>query len=268
MRHKTTVASWETPNDPHIYGKVKINVTKIDSYLEDLTKKLGKKITYTLYSIKLLALVLGKFPELNSFIKYGLLNAKDSVDVCCLVAIGDGNDLANSVIRGCDRKTIEEIHDELQNSVHKLRTKKDENHNKKNRVAMLLPNFILALIVQITSYIASIGIGFKPFGVTPFEFGSCVITSIGSLGIEEGYPPIPPPTFCPLLVSVCKKNNSFYYDTDHKVQEKATIGYNFTADFRFLNQKTTKQFIDEFRRIGENPLVFEEESRKAERKSK
>ena len=103
------------------------------------------------------------------------------------------------------------------------------------------------------------------FQITAFEFGSCVITSIGSIGIEDGYPPIPPPTFCPILVSVCKKNKSCYYDSDFKVKEKVTISFNFTVDFRFIDYKLTKKFVDEFTRIGENPLIFEEECKKLEK---
>lgn len=170
MRNKTTVASWGAPNDPHIYGKIKLNVTDVEPYLETLSKKLGKKITFTLYSIKLLAIVISKLPEINSFIKYGLINKKVGVDLCCLVAIGDGDDLANAVVRSSDVKSVEKIHDELNDSVKKLRSRKNEEHNKKNNIALAVPNFILACMVQIFSYISSIGLGFKPFGVSLIFF--------------------------------------------------------------------------------------------------
>ena len=50
---------------------------------------------------------------------------------------------------------------------------------------------LLGPILQITGYISSIGISIKSLGLTKNEFGSCVVTSIGTLGIEDGYPPIP-----------------------------------------------------------------------------
>lgn len=166
FRNKTTVSSWGSPNDSHLYGKVKLNVTEIESYLETLSNKLGKKITFTIYSIKLLSIILSKFPELNSYIKYGLLNQKPRVDLCCLVEVGGGQDLCNAVVRNCDNKSIETVYDELNDSVIKFRTNKATEHNKKNNVALLLPNFILSLMVQAFSYVSSIGIGFKPFGVS------------------------------------------------------------------------------------------------------
>jgi hypothetical protein len=54
-----------------------------------------------------------------------------------------------------------------------------------------LPTFLIGPIMQVSSYLASIGISVDIFGVKGYEFGSCVLTSIGSLGIESGFPPIP-----------------------------------------------------------------------------
>lgn len=165
MRDSMLISSWGTPNDPHIYGKVTLDITKIEKYLDQLSNKLGKKITLTLFSIKLLSIVISKFSDINTYIKYGKLNVKKTVDLCCLVAIENGKDLANSVIRDCSSKSIKEISDVLDDEVNKLRNKKMDDHNKKNNVALILPNFILAVMVQATSWISSIGVGFSPFGV-------------------------------------------------------------------------------------------------------
>lgn len=172
MRNKVTVGSWSSPSDPQLYGKIKLNVTKIEDYLVKKSKEVGKKLTYTIYSIKLLSLVINKFPTLNTYIKYGSIRDKLAVDLCCLVTLGDGNDLANSVIRDSEKKSIVEINDELQDSVDKLRSKKNKDHNQKGKIAQMIPSFLLAPLVQITSYLSSIGIGIKALGV------SCIINMI------------------------------------------------------------------------------------------
>lgn len=81
-----------------------------------------------------------------------------------------------------------------------------EDHNKKMRVINVLPTLyniylydyysflnisLIGPITQLTCYISSIGKSIKLLGLTKNEFGSCVVTSIGTLGIEDGYPPIP-----------------------------------------------------------------------------
>ena len=68
-----------------------------------------------------------------------------------------------------------------------------------------VPTFLTGPITQIVSYLSSIGVKVKAIGLRKFEFGSFVITSIGGLGIEHSYAPIPPFTFAPLLLTLCKK---------------------------------------------------------------
>jgi hypothetical protein len=64
---------------------------------------------------------------------------KDSVDICCLVAVGDGNDLANTTIRSAETKDLKQICNELKESVDKLRSKRNVNHNKKMGIVNILP---------------------------------------------------------------------------------------------------------------------------------
>ena len=71
--------------------------------------------------------------------------------------------------------------------------------------------------------------------------------------------------FSPFLVSICKKETKFCYDKSGKLEEKTTLGFSFTVDFRFIDTKTIKGFIEELKRIGENPDIFEEEMKKASR---
>jgi hypothetical protein len=159
------------------------------------------------------------------------------VDICCLVQVGDGEDLANTVISRAETKDFKTIIRELQANVAKYRQKKVADHNKRMGIIQFLPTFLIGPIIQFTSYLANIGLAVKLLGVKKYEFGSCVLTSIGSIGVEDGYPPIPPLTFAPLLVSVCKKKTKYSYDENNKIQEKITLGLDFTIDERFIDAK-------------------------------
>lgn len=265
MRNKVTVASWQSPSDPQIYAKIKLDVTKISEYLEKRSKEEGKKMTLTLFSIKLLSMVIKKVPQLNSYIKYGVMQSKDDVDLCCLVAIGDGADLANAVVKSCNKKSLNSINTELEDNVTQLRQRKNKDHNQKSAISSKVPNFILSLLIQASSYFSSIGVGLKALGMKPFEFGTCIITSIGSIGISDGYPPIPPPTFCPLLVSVCKAKNKVVMQKDGSLKEVKLLGLNLTADFRFVDAKAIREFVQHIERIGQNPEEFEKECKENEK---
>lgn len=60
--------------------------------------------------------------------------------MCCLVAVNDGKDLGHTVIKQCQSKSFGEINQELQNSVSKFRSGKNDAHNRKSNIAISLPN--------------------------------------------------------------------------------------------------------------------------------
>lgn len=71
IRRKVMIASWGALNDPQIYAKVNLDISKIEPYLAEKSKETGEKITLTIYSIKLMSIVLKKYPEIYGFIKFG-----------------------------------------------------------------------------------------------------------------------------------------------------------------------------------------------------
>ncbi len=70
-RRKLMVATWGALNDPQIYAKLKLDITKIEPYLLEKSKEIGDKITLTVYIIKLLSIVLNKYPQMQGYIKFG-----------------------------------------------------------------------------------------------------------------------------------------------------------------------------------------------------
>jgi hypothetical protein len=70
-RRKVMVASWGPLNDPQIYAKLKLDITKIEPYLAEKSKETGEKITLTVFIIKLLSIVLNKYPQMQGYIKFG-----------------------------------------------------------------------------------------------------------------------------------------------------------------------------------------------------
>lgn len=71
LRRKIQIATWGSPFDPQIYGKLKINLNQVEPYLEEISKEIGEKVTLTIYIIKLISLVLKKYPEISGCIRLG-----------------------------------------------------------------------------------------------------------------------------------------------------------------------------------------------------
>jgi len=65
------IASWNESNDPQIYSKFNLDITKIEPYLLEKSKEIGHKITPTIYSIKLISILINKYREINGYVKFG-----------------------------------------------------------------------------------------------------------------------------------------------------------------------------------------------------
>jgi hypothetical protein len=71
LRRKISIATWGAPYDPQTYAKLKLDITKMESYLESKGREIGEKLTLTIYIIKLISIVLKKYPQLYGYIKLG-----------------------------------------------------------------------------------------------------------------------------------------------------------------------------------------------------
>ena len=130
------------------------------------------------------------------------------------------------------------------------------------KIFKFIPTFLTGPFTQIASYLSSIGVKITAIGLKRFEFGSCVITSIGGLGIEDSYAPIPPLTFAPLLLTLCSKYDVNKRDENGNIETKSYLRMNFTADFRFFDLKNSSSIFKDIHLYGEDPEKFENECKK------
>ena len=74
IRRKIIVALWGPLNDPQLYAKVKLDITKIEPYLAEKSQEIGEKLTLTIFIIKLISMVLKRYPDLYGYIRFGKVN--------------------------------------------------------------------------------------------------------------------------------------------------------------------------------------------------
>lgn len=112
ISNKINHTTWSSPYDPHTYTSLKLDITKIIPYLKKKSEEIKENITPTIFTIKLMAIVLKKYPEVYGYIKYGRYEPKDSIDICCIVQVGDGKELANATIANSEKKNFKQIAEE------------------------------------------------------------------------------------------------------------------------------------------------------------
>ncbi len=262
VSNKINHSIWSNIHEPDTYITVKLDITKIVPYLKKKSEQIKENITPTIFTIKLMAIVLRKYPEVYGYIKFGRYEPKSGIDICSIVQVGEGSELANCTIQNCETKNFKQITKELNDSVKILRARKNKDQNIKMKMFKFVPTFLTGPITQIVGYLSSIGVKVKAIGLRKFEFGSFVITSIGGLGIEHSYAPIPSFTFVPLLLTLCKKKDVIKKMEDDKIETRTYLKMNFTADYRFFNPRNASSIFKDIHLYGEDPQKFEDECKK------
>lgn len=202
-RRKLAIATWAAPAEGNILGKLTVDIEEGEAFLAHIRETTGEKVTHTHLVGQAVAKALAAAPGLNGRILWGKYIPHDTVDITYLVALEDGGDLAKAKIERADQRGIADVARELRERAGRLRGGKDPDFEKSKGALKLLPSWVLRPLVWLTGWLSgALGVNVPALGVERFAFGSCVITSVGMFGLDEGFAPFTPFARVPVLVLV------------------------------------------------------------------
>ncbi len=256
-RRKLALASWDGPREGNIYGKLTVDATEATRFIAWAREKTGYKITITHLVGKAVAAALAKSPGLNGRIFFGSYIPFDHVNLSFLVSLEDGQDLAKALIEDIDKKNLSELADELRALAAKLRQGKDPDFEKSKGLIKALPSWLLKPLLTMTGWLASsAGLSIPALGVTPYPFGSGIITSVGMFGLDEGFAPPTPFARVPVYVLVgALRDMPAVIDQQIVIRKQLTI--TATIDHRFLDGHEGGRLAKTVRDVLENPWQLE-----------
>lgn len=192
--HWRKIAStiYKKPTDSKIFGQSDIDVTRLDEFIAQ-NRKNGLKITYTHIFTSILArCLLEEAPEFNTYIRLGKVKARPSIDVMISVLKADGG-MGSIKVENADKLSLSDIEKMFSRNISSSRKGKEKHHkNSKNLLASLpwpLRGWFFKLYKTV---IIDWGISVRPLGYTANNFGSVILTNIGSIGLDTGYPALMP----------------------------------------------------------------------------
>ncbi len=202
MWRRMSLANWRAPTDPQVYGRMELDMTKALAYAEATSEATGVRITPTHLVARAVAGALRRHPGNNVMIRWNRVYERETVDVFCQVAIPGKKDLSGAVIRDADTKDAASIAVELRERAARVREGSDEL-SKSRGVLNYIPAFFYRLVLGILTFFQyTLNLNLKVLGLPKDAFGSVMVTSIGSLGIPEGWAPLVPMSRVPIVVSV------------------------------------------------------------------
>lgn len=255
---RLSVATWRPPNDPTVYGSLKINFAKGEEFLAKLNESAAQKITVTHLVAKALALTLKKYPDLNAVIRWRRIYVRQSVDIFLQVAIEAENpqakpDLSGVKIDRCNEKSLGEIAFEVKKRAVGVRKKEDPHFRATFNLLKWIPDFLLGWVVRVMGFlIHNLRIAAPGLGLPPDPFGSAMVTSVGMFRVPPGFAPLVPLSRVGLVVCVGEVKEQPWV-VDGKVEAARILDLKFTFDHRLMDGLTGARMAHHFKSLLEEP---------------
>ncbi|MBL7714300.1 MAG: 2-oxo acid dehydrogenase subunit E2 [Bdellovibrionales bacterium] len=201
---KVAIGTWADAKDPSVYGTLEVEVDATLAYLEKLRAETGTKVTLTHFVGIAVARCIRENPSINRLQRWGGLYQRKNVDVFFQVATDpDGNDLSGTVIREADRLTSSALAKQLEERASAIRTKGDGDYKKMKGTIGMLPGWFVGKFLDIGSFLLyGLNLWGSWLGSPRDSFGSVMVTSIGSLGLDLAFAPLVPYSRCPMVIAV------------------------------------------------------------------
>jgi pyruvate dehydrogenase E2 component (dihydrolipoamide acetyltransferase) len=216
-RRKLAIATWSSPREGNIYGKLTVDATEALAYLEHVRRTTGEKATITHLVGKACGEALKQAPTLNGYLRLGEYVPHETVDIAYLVALEEGANLAKAKVCDVDKKSVADIARELRELARRLHEGRDEQFKKSQSSVQALPTWLLRPVVRLT-------------GLLTASFG----LSIPALGLEEGFAPPTPFARVPVYVLVgALRDSPAVLDGQLAIRKQLTL--TATIDHRFMD---------------------------------
>jgi len=258
LRRKIQIATWKPAETGTIICKMSFDATKMLGWVEKKRQETNTKITLTHAIGKSIALAIHNTPGLNGYIFMGRYIPFENVNLSFLTTIEGGKNLFHAKIDQCERKKVVDIAQTLIKKSDDLRASKDPDFQKSMEPAKLLPTWLLEVALEVGGWLASsLGLDLAPLGLKKFPFGSCLVTSIGSLGIHEGWAPFTPFARTPLLVAIGALKKGVVVGPNNELLVREKIKIMATIDHRFLDGAQGQNITRTMNECFENPDLLD-----------
>lgn len=189
---KVASTIYKKPVDSKIFGEVELDVTELEKFVTR-QRKSGLKITLTHVFVLIIARGIKKaVPELNVYLRRGKIIRRPAIDAMVSVLQADGG-MGSVKVKDADTLSLKEVEAVLREEIQRSRKSDASPTNQKKSILSSLPWPFRNWFFKIYSLI-TLNWGFTiPFvGLSANTFGSFVLTNIGSIGLDKGFPALMP----------------------------------------------------------------------------
>ena len=189
---KVAATIYKKPTDSKVLGSADVDVTELEKFITDKRKQ-GIKITLTHVIAAIVARGLKyEVPELNAYVRRGKIIQRDKV-ITGISVLQANEEMTTIFIPDADTMTLGELAGVMNEKIQKSRKGVENETMQTKNILSSIPwpfrNWFYRLYRTIT---ISWGISMPFIGLDANSFGSFLITNIGSIGLDTGFPALLP----------------------------------------------------------------------------
>lgn len=253
---KVAASIYKKPTDSKIFGSVELDVTDLEQYITQKRKE-GLKITLThIFTLAVARALKDDVPELNAYIRRGGIVKRNSIDAMVSVLIDDSQ-MGSIKVHNADTLTLQELADIMDVEIRKARA---GSENKTMQMRDSITKIPWPLRVWLVSIIRKITIDWGltiPFlNFKPDSFGSYVVSNIGTLGLDMGYPALFPISNVPLVLIMGGVKKKPYVVNDAIVPRRI-INLGAALDHRVVDAMHGGKLFRYIKHVTSNPSILE-----------
>jgi pyruvate dehydrogenase E2 component (dihydrolipoamide acetyltransferase) len=255
---RLAVHTWRAPRDPSVYAVIEISMRAALAYVERLREETGVRVTVTHLVARGAALAIRQYPQLNGIVARGRIMLRKSVDVFLQVAMEGGTELSGIKIARADEKSVLEIARETEARVERLRARRDRQVERTKSILDRIPLPLLGPFMRTISYLVyDLDLDLSRFGVVKDEFGTVMVTNVGTFGLTQAHAPLVPFSRTPMVILVGEVQERPVAEAG-RVVVRPMMNLGVTFDHRFMDGYHGGAMVQRFRAYVEDPARFDE----------
>jgi pyruvate/2-oxoglutarate dehydrogenase complex dihydrolipoamide acyltransferase (E2) component len=227
------------------------------AHLERLREASGVHVTVTHLVVRALALAIRRYPQLNGIVARNRIMLRQTVDIFVQVAIEGGTELSGLKIARADEKSVLEIAREVEARVERLRQRRDRQVERTKSLLDRIPLPLLGPMMRMISYlIYDLDLDLTRFGIVKDEFGSAMVTNVGTFGLTSAHAPLVPFSRTPVVMLVGEVQERPVVEAG-RVVIRPMMNLGVTFDHRFMDGYHGGAMAQLFRAYLEDPDRFD-----------
>jgi pyruvate/2-oxoglutarate dehydrogenase complex dihydrolipoamide acyltransferase (E2) component len=253
---QTASTIYKKPSDSKILGSVEIDISDLEKYISKRRKE-GVKITLThFFLLATSRAIKNDVPELNTFVKRGNIFNFPSINTSVSV-LGANGEMTSILVKESDTLTFETSVNILNEEIKKSRKGVESGTMQLKELVAKIPwpfrNWLYKILKTI---FVDWGISVPFLGLKPHTFGSFMLSNIGTLGLDIGFPalfPIANVSFVMIMGGVQLKP----WVIDGEVVPRKIITLGAALDHRVVDASHAGKLFKYLKYAVKNPEVFE-----------